>query len=41
MVRAKVNEAARNLMEHIRLHPGTTGRSVKDFESLLADPGTG
>ena len=41
LVRAKGNEAARNLMEHIRLHPGTTGRSVKDFESLLAVPSPG
>lgn len=41
LVRAKVNEAARILLEHIRLHPGTTGRSLKDFESLLAVPSPG
>lgn len=40
LVRAKVNEAARILLEHIRLHPGTTGRSLKDFESLLEVPNT-
>ena len=39
--RTKVNEAARILLEHIRLHPGTTGRSLKDFESLLAVPNPG
>lgn len=39
LVREKVNEAARLLLEHIRLYPGTTGRSLKDFESLLAEPG--
>ena len=38
VVRARVHEAARLLLEHIRLHPGTTGRSVEDFESLLAEP---
>ena len=41
LVRDRVNEEARKLLEHIRLHPGTTGRSLKDFESLLAVPGSG
>ncbi|MES2469386.1 MAG: hypothetical protein V4675_18915 [Verrucomicrobiota bacterium] len=34
--RVKVDEAARVLLEHIRAHPGDSGRSLADFESLLA-----
>ena len=41
LIRDRVNEEARMLLEHIRLHPGTTGRSLKDFESLLAVPNPG
>jgi hypothetical protein len=41
LVHTKVNEACRLLLEHIRLHPGTSGPSLKDFESLLEEPGPG
>jgi hypothetical protein len=41
LIRDRVNEEAGMLLEHIRLHPGTTGRSLRDFEQLLAEPNPG
>lgn len=39
LARAKVNVAARVLLEHIRANPGNSGRSLADFESLFAKQG--
>lgn len=39
LISEKVNVAGQNLLEHIRNHPATTDRSLKDFESRLAAPG--
>lgn len=35
LISEKVNAASLTLLEHIRKHPGTTERSLKEFESRL------
>ncbi len=36
LISEKVNVAGQTLLEHIRIHPATTDRSLKDFEFRLA-----